>query len=527
MSKQITILLLIFFPILNFGQNFQLINSFQIDSFQRATLEHQGFDFVLLGNSGKGVSNQKLLANVDGTDIRNSNFQGALQSQFSNQEQILAKKEEKFGFINRKGKVIIPLEYDYLGQQLVEGKVLGKKGNQWFFIDMLHQKIPFPDTMEYQKMDIVNATTIVAMNNRREYFFLDLEGKRLFEDQFSYVKPNRFHDDLFNIAKGRMRGILSSTAGILFPLDRNNNPMIKEGFIMNEHRTRSDSHFWDLEGKPIDTKQKDIVKPLQEGGYIFREVKDNEKRYGLCDEKFEVVFPAEFRKYYILPHGYLHFFYPNDSSFVTNSLGEIILPKDRFKVKLLSPDDLIVERRKRVNRKVVVEKSWLDGKGKVILPPSFDETILPSPIHGKKQNGEIHSILGVQRKDTTGVAKFHLYDRNAQLLKRVDYDSVYYYTPSLLLVIKNKLQGLINNQGKLVLPIEYKSISPFYDQVKRGGAICSLLRLVTPDGRMGLADLQGNLVFLTAEKVDQIHWIQEKYLWVIKGNEYQVYERIR
>ncbi len=524
MSKKVKIFILLFFPTIVFGQNFKLINSFQIDTVGKATLSEEGLDFVILSSSEKGVYSNFHIAKLDGTQIRPSNFEVVQPIQFSENLLVPAKKKDKYGFVNPKGDVIIPVEYDYLGKKFIEGKVLGKKKEQWFFIDKLGQETLFLDSTNYKSLEIVNPQTILAMNDRREYFFLDFDGKPMFEEKFTYVKTNRFHDYLFNISKGKSRGIISSKTGIIVPLELENNPSIQENYIVNEHRTRSDSHFWDLDGKPIDTKEKTIVNSAKEVGYIFREYREDERFYGLCDKEFNTLFAAEFRKFFILAHGYVQLFYPKDSSIVINKFGKVVLPKDRFRVYVLSPDDLVTEKTKRVDGRTEREITWLDGNGKTILAPPIESTMGTSPIHGEKQDDRVQTILGVKRRDTTGVAKYHLYNRQAELLNVVDYDSVYYFTPSLLLVIKNKKQGLINEQGKLVLPIEYKDISPIYNRVKNDGSINNLLRLATPDGKLGLADLEGNLVFLTTEVVNYIHWVNEKYLWVIKGNEYRVYE---
>lgn len=525
MSKKIKIFFLLFFPTIVFGQNFKLINSFQIDSIGKAYLNEEGFEFVILASTEKGVYSNFHIANIDGSEVRPASFEAAQPIQFSKNLRVPAMKNDKFGFVNRRGDLIIPIEYDYLGKEFIEGKVIGKKNEQWFFIDTLGNETPFPDSSNYMSLQIANPHTIIAMTNRREYSFLDFQGKVLFEERFTYVKPSRFHDYLFNVSKGKLSGILSSKNGIIFPLDRENIPSIKENFIVNEHRTRSDLNFWDLDGKPIDTKGKTISKSARAVGYIFREYRENKRYFGLCDKVFKTLFPAEFKKFYILAHGYLQLFYPNNHSIVINKSGEVVLRLDNYyRVYVLSPDDLVTEKTKRVNGRTERTITWLDGNGKTMLTPPIETTLGPSPIHGEKQYDRVQTILGAKRKDTTGVSKYHLYNRQAELLSVVDYDSVYYFTPSLLLVIKNKKQGLINEQGELALPIEYKRISPIYNEVKNDGSITNLLRLVKPDGKMGLADLEGNLVFLTTETVNQIHWVNEKYLWVIKGNEYRVYE---
>lgn len=201
MSKKVKILFLIFFPIIVFGQNFKLINSFKFDNAERVFLNDPELDFVIIGNTKKGDYSNLHISTLDGSAIRPSKIEAAQPIQFSKNIRVLAKNKDKFGFVNRRGDVIIPLEYDYLGKKFIEGKVLGKKKEQWFFIDTLGQETPFPDSTNYMSLQIANSHAIIAMTDRREYSFLDFQGKPLFEEKFSYVKPNRFHDYLFNIFK--------------------------------------------------------------------------------------------------------------------------------------------------------------------------------------------------------------------------------------------------------------------------------------------------------------------------------------
>lgn len=524
MLNRIPLFLLLLLPSMIAGQQFELIHQFRIDSFERAELEYEGLYFVILGNLKQGVYTRPLISNTDGTNIRPSAIDGVFPKQFSNKTQIQARKNDKYGFVNPSGEVIIPIEYDYLGSEFVAGKILGKKDGQWFFIDTLNQVTLLPNTSNYEKLDIVNPTTIIGVNDRRESLFLDFEAKPLSDKKYKYIKSNPYHDHLFTVYIGKMRGVISLETGMVVPLELDINPIITKDYIWNEHLRKSESYFWDIHGKAIDTKHKTILKPAGKLGYIFKETRKDATRYGICDQEFKTLFPAKFDKVYTLPYGFIQLFYPKDTSIVVNSSGEIIVPKNRFKAHPFSPDDLVIKKTKWVNRKRQTEISWLDGNGETMIAPPIDATMKPSPFHGKQLSDQAHQILGVKQIDTLGISKFHLYDRNGQLLHIVKDDSVYYFTPSLIVVIKNQLKGLINKEGKLVLPIAYKHIGPFHNQGPQAGTIAPYIKLVSPDGRMGLADFEGKLLFLSDEKVDQIHWVDEKYIWVLKGNTYQIFE---
>ena len=88
----------------------------------------------------------------------------------------VVQKEYKFGFINAEGKVVIPLEYDYVSD-FKEGLAHAKKGGKKGYIDTQGKTvIPF----EYNfANDFENG--MAKVNKNEEWFYIDKTGQRVKE----------------------------------------------------------------------------------------------------------------------------------------------------------------------------------------------------------------------------------------------------------------------------------------------------------------------------------------------------------
>ena len=81
---------------------------------------------------------------------------------------------DKYGFINREGEIVIPLEYEY-AHDFIEGLAAVRLNGKWGFIDTVgNMVIPF----KYDDVgDFKNGKVDVIMNG--EHFVINKNGVRL------------------------------------------------------------------------------------------------------------------------------------------------------------------------------------------------------------------------------------------------------------------------------------------------------------------------------------------------------------
>lgn len=142
----------------------------------------------------------------------------------------LVKKDGKYGYVNKDGDIVVPLQYDE-AVTMVEGHATVRMGSKWGYIDSLGKKITdikFEDAMCFHeglaacklngKWGYINAQGGVqlefiyenarsfqeglaaAQNNRKYWGFINKSGKAVIP--FTYTFANNFDGGLARVMKG-------------------------------------------------------------------------------------------------------------------------------------------------------------------------------------------------------------------------------------------------------------------------------------------------------------------------------------
>ncbi len=165
---------------------------------------------------------------------------------------------------------------------------------------------------------------------------------------------------------------------------------------------------------------------------------------------------------------------------------------------------------------VYTEGKWgvINGKGDYVIKPTYDEMItIPDStksvfIYQENVNLEngTYSSYAMNEKSKK---LFTNYDK-VEAMQNVDYNGMVFYSSYVLKVQKNGLYGLINFNGKELLPCEYTEITPL-EKVTRSF-------VTIKDGKKGLVDNSGSII-IENEYVD-IKPLTNKYEdgYIVKNN---------
>lgn len=122
------------------------------------------------------------------------------------------KKNGKYGFIDKQGKIIIPFEYDDVGS-FFKGLANVKKNGKWGYIDKQDKTIiPF----EYDEVRPFHQK-IVSVKKNEKWGFIDVEGNTIVPFEFEEAKG--FHCDRARLKKNEKWGFIDIEGNIVVPFE--------------------------------------------------------------------------------------------------------------------------------------------------------------------------------------------------------------------------------------------------------------------------------------------------------------------
>lgn len=138
-----------------------------------------------------------------------------------------------------------------------------------------------------------------------------------------------------------------------------------------------------------------------------------------------------------------------------------------------------------------------------------------------------HSDLSVFEKNGK---KGLRHKKSKEVIVPPTYDNIYSkhgHTEEVFVVQKSGKRGLLNTNGKIVIPINYKSIYSAPKEKRKNptlsyGHFESIFKLETLDGKYGLADYQGNI--LLPPKYDGISYARENHFIVTKDSKVGIFD---
>ncbi|MDR2410677.1 MAG: WG repeat-containing protein, partial [Bacteroidales bacterium] len=425
------------------------------------------------------------------------------------------KKMERNFLQKHNGKIILPFEYDDIGE-FIDGKAKVKKNGKYGYIDEQgNTVIPF----EYDDIgEFIDGKAEAKKNYTHGY--IDEQGNELIEN------PLTISEDLVKGIKFGKYGIENKNGKIIFPFKYDD---IGE-FIDGKAKAQKNGKYGyiDEQGNTVIPFVYDYIEEFTAGkakaiknythGYIDEKRKQNKKNSLVTSEnsdkddienkKEKVIYDRRFKAQKNEKYGYVDVQGNTVIPFVYDEIGEFIDGKAKVKKNgkygyIDEQGNELIEKPLNISEDLVkgikFGKYGIENKnGKIILPFEYDEIgeFIDGRIKAKKNgkygyideqgNELIENPLTVNEDLVKGIkfGKYGIENKNGKVILPFKYDEIGEFIDGKAKVKKNRKYGYIDEQGNTVIPFEYNYIGEFID-----GRIKAQI-----NGKYGYIDEQGNTV---------------------------------
>ncbi|MCR9099459.1 MAG: WG repeat-containing protein [bacterium] len=312
------------------------------------------------------------------------------------------KRNNKFGFYNAEGKLIIPFKYDYAGS-FGEGKAIVKNLGKWFFINSKGENIlELPKKFQYVDGIERIFPKVYKCTSSGKTFYLHLNDG----DQFLKIEDIRELSD---------SGISRFT-------------------VLENYRSKYG--ILNDQGRIVLPATYDKIHPYQEGLYTIQE----NTKYGVVNEKGVIIVPVKYQKIdrysKFEEHGIIEAEIERYTWDVYSATGKLIISHGEYSSYQLL-DDFI-----RVNRKG--NYGVLDLQGEQVLPCEYASIVYES--YPKQFIAEAKGHYGVL--DTQG---------NIIIPFKYTYIEKF-YIKNYRVREKSGEAGIISSEGKIIVPVQFSDI---------------------------------------------------------------------
>jgi hypothetical protein len=312
------------------------------------------------------------------------------------------KRNNKFGFYNAEGKLIVPFKYDYAGS-FGEGKAIVKNLGEWFFINSKGEKILELPKM-FQHVDGIERIfpNLYKCTSSGNTFYLHLND----DDQFLKIEEIRELSD---------SGISRFTV-----LEKYR----KKYGIIND------------QGRIVLPATYDKIHRYQEGLYTIQE----NTKYGVVNEKGVIIVPVKYQKLdrysKFKEYGIIEAEIERYTCDVYSATGKLIISHKEYPSYQLI-DDFI-----KVNRKG--NYGVLDFQGEQVLPCEYES--IGYEIYPKQ--------FIVEAKGRYGVL-----DAQGNIIIPFKYTYIEkFYLKNYKARDKSGKVGIISSEGKIIVPVRFSNI---------------------------------------------------------------------
>lgn len=346
---------------------------------------------------------------------------------------IRAKRDTLTGLFDRNAKVIIPLEYTYLGAIWDSRFMAAKKNGNWGFLDT-QGKVLLP---------FIYQPPISAAEGR---IWVQKDSTHiLMDDQFREIKRFTKYNKVYPFSNGYATVAIKDTNdyyGSLYGyIDRNGNEVIAPHF---------DGGAGDINPYGIAVVGK--------------------KEYGIVEEFFFDIKGKELvdgQRYSNLKRFGSQLLFNNYGAFIAAKTGKPIVNFPYQYIKLLEGDRKDLASVRREGKEGLIDSTLTE-----LLPLEYDDI-------GSFYNGRAE----IKKNDRWGYV-----DERFRIRIPFIYDKADYFRYLLTTVEQNKKKGLINRAGRIVIPLRYDQISFDY--------ACDRIYAKYNDG-IDIYDREGRLLLAT------------------------------
>lgn len=230
----------------------------------------------------------------------------------------------KYGYVNRQGKDVIPLKYDYAGKFCCD-LALARNGKHYFYINKVGSKVIDIDGFDGSDFseNLALVSTYHLDYNKKKYGYIDKKG--------TFVIPVEFNDALcFSegiaaVMIGDKWGYIDKTGKEILPFSFQQAKNFRDGVApvcINDK--------WgaiDKSGKILINLQYDYMDTFNDGIAIFyNKVSEYRCLYGYIDNKGSEIFSAQFNYVYPFSEGLAAIVTEESKVGFINKRGEYIIP---------------------------------------------------------------------------------------------------------------------------------------------------------------------------------------------------------
>ncbi|MEB8345782.1 WG repeat-containing protein [Flavobacteriaceae bacterium KMM 6898] len=400
-----------------------------------------------------------------------------------------AKLNGKYGFIDRKGKVIIPFEYETESHFYKCGLAKARKNNKYGFIDK-SGKVIVP--LEFDKVRDNKADELVCALKNGKWAFFSCEGKQLTEFEFDQITESPYSESSYTyfesglclIEKNGKLGYINSDFQTVIPFGKYK---ASEAFDLSKRAVVKTKGKYGL----INTMDEFILEPKFQSIDYFKYPSGRYKvqyanNYGIIDSTGREILPTRYLEitpnYFqidTLRKGILILKKNNGNSSVTDYNGQVLIPEKYDDIGMFEVENnfsySIVKKNGKyglinhldeislpIENDLIEKRRWFDylivekdgsqslytKDGKEIISKKYEEI---DPCYYNYNERFI-----VKRNGLFGVI-----DINENIIIPIEFDSIsnwVEYGPDAHFVVKNGKHGLINREGKEIIP-------PVYDEI--------------------------------------------------------------
>lgn len=423
---------------------------------------------------------------------------------------LVRNEDGKYGYINEKGKGIIPCEWDNAYSFGVNGiAAVGEKtgvdseGNDlysWGFIDRKgKQVIPmkydsicsFGFTSENQLLAVAKRIgTDVEGNPVLRWGFINEKGEEVIECK--YVD----NDSIFRTSRWSKTGL--HIVAVQTGIDEDRDDILKYGVINRRGEEVIACGEYERIGYTI-----------SDNGLItaekFMGIDDNGEemyKWGCIDEKGNEVIPFQYESLYFGDNGLISaekiVGYDEDGEEVKkfgfiNEKGEEMIPFQFENAYPFSNGRALVEG----DMMYEINGGYINENGMIVIP--FEYQASRCDFFDKNYLAIVGKWTG-RNEDGYGIYKMGLINSEGEKILPCEYEYIWRTTSDMYAVEKNEKYGCANRNGEIVIPIQYDAISGGHNSWIAVGYYVDSYDESTDRYRMRYVDEAGNTVLELTEE---------------------------
>ncbi len=351
---------------------------------------------------------------------------------------LIVGKNDKEGYINLKGEVIVPVIYDYV-DYFYDGMAEINKGRLCGYVNEKGKVVVAP---QYSKVDPFKRNNLTMVQSNGKYGFINREGYRAIYPV--YDDASDFYKGKSMVTRNNTKYIIDKKENIILSQDYEDISIPSEGLIGVKRNGK-----WGFI-KP----NEEVVIPFEYEGdssdYQFSEglsIVHKHHKYGFINKKGIVLIPIEYDKVKPFREGLALF---DNYSHDKRTIGFL---NHQGKVEFSFSRDSIYEMRSFYNGLASIQKNYggkygfINKKGKIIIKPQFSYA-------GDFTNKDYAVV------EESG--KWGVINRKGEVVVPIVYDSCRSVYSGLIPVKKNGKWGYSDMKGNIVIPFIYDAAFSFH-----------------------------------------------------------------